>query len=51
MVVNFAINELIRNRVRKLEDDLLGHSEKKIQRFCVKFIPRQSLARGQEGLL
>ena len=49
VVVNLTINELIRNRVRKLEDDLLGHSEKKNQRFCVKFISRQSLARGQEG--
>lgn len=51
VVVNLTINELIRNRVRKLEDDLLGHSEKKKnQRFCVKFISRQSLAREQEGL-
>lgn len=51
MLVNLTIHELIRNRVRKLEDDLQGRSEnKKNQRFCVKFIPRQRLARGQEGL-
>ena len=53
MVVNLTINELIRNRVRKLEDYLQGRSEnkqKKNQRFCVRFIPRQRLARGQEGL-
>lgn len=44
IVVNFTVNEFIRNRVTKLEEDLFCHSEKNM-RFCVKLI--QSPTSGQ----
>ena len=47
VVVNLTINELIRNRVRKLEDDLLGHSEKKKKSeiLCEVYIKTESSQR------
>ena len=46
VVVNLTINELIRNRVRKLEDDLLGHSEKKKSEIlCEVYIKTESSQR------